>query len=495
MKKQTFTFLLIFFANLTLQAQKLTPDVDLVSEIISQKQEELKQRVLKNIVVKNIKTTNYMTYNTIYNLVEILTTEKNKTVMTQNIIAEISDYAITYALVDYFIKNELDFPGLQNKSIGDSKGLYELMIMNIENESKDKFTKQNIPEVSTSKISESLLSNYVIDTLSSILSKSTFLKGKGFFQDNPLRKKFKFGLDINYSSIENSGQEALVVDQLDAFVSKINTSLSSANTVFKFINDRGKNLNDLKTLDNDDIGFIIQIFSLSLEKFRNEIGQNSFIAKIGDIISTYVIYDTVKDDPEKVYSFKLDVEAIILSFEDEFYSGKITGLKKYTIGIEPFFGIGINYGVFTNEKNVILNEANTESIYQIAYVSEKFGFKFLFADFEYTRSHKPLEWFQYRGTYRRWKGPVKDPLINNIYGMFYASGIIYNVVDLKSEDNFNFAMVGTGLGVTFFNDLELNISYSVPLIKDESLFENGMVNLGFDIPIFEYLRASRNRNK
>lgn len=497
MKTKTFTFLLLLLAISTTNAQKLTPDVDLVSEIISEKQEELKQRVLKNIVIKNIQTTNYTTYNTIYNLVEILTTEKNKTVMTQNILSEVSDYAITYALADYFIKNELNISGLQNKSFGDSKGLYELMTINIENEQKDNFTEQKNTTKTTTQIQipEGILTNYIIDAINKILSESTFFKDKGFFQANPLRKEFKFGLNLDYAVINNSGQEYDIINQLNTFVTKINTTLSATDEVFKFLNNSDKKLNDLKTLNNDDIRFIFQQFSLSLNKFRNEIGQNSFIAKIGDIISAYVIFDMIEDDPEKVYTFKLDVEAIVLGLEDEFYNSKLTGLKKHKIGVQPFFGIGINYGVITNDNNVILNEANTESIYQIAYVSEKFGFKFLFADFEYTRSHKPLEWFQYRGTYRRWSGPVKDPLINNVYGMIYASGILYNVVDLKSEENFDFAMLGTGLGITFFNDLELNISYSIPLIKDENPFKNGMINLSFDIPIFEYIRASRNKNK
>ena len=493
MKKKILSVLTVFFYTVTINAQILQPDVDLVSEIVSQKQEELKQRVLKNIVIKNIKTTNYTTYNTTYHLVEILTTEKNKTVMTKNIISEITDYAITYSLADYFIKNELNITGLENKTFGDSKGLYELMTINIETNQKEKYAKQTVVEETGTTIPEGLLTNFIIDTLNSMLSESSFLQSRGFFQKNPLSKKFKYGLILNYSKIKNSGQETQIINQLTKFVSKINTSLSSADEVFKFINDSGKKVNDLKTLSNDDIGFILQLFSLSLDKFRNEIGQNSFIAKIGDIISTYVIYDMIQNDPEKVYTFKLDVEAIILSLEDEFYNSKITGLKKHKIGVEPFFGIGINYGILTHDDNDILNEANTESIYQLSYVSEKFGLKFLFADFEYTHSHKPLEWYQYRGTYRRWKGPTTAPLINNVYGMIYASGIVYNVVDLKSEDNFNFAMLGTGLGITFFNDLEMNISYSVPLIKGENAFENGMINLGFDIPIFEYIKASRKK--
>jgi hypothetical protein len=153
----------------------------------------------------------------------------------------------------------------------------------------------------------------------------------------------------------------------------------------------------------------------------------------------------------------------------------------------------MNYGIMTNDNNIILQENNTESIYQLAYVSEKIGIKFKVADFDYTHSHKPLEPFQYRGTYRRWKGPVADPFINDIYGMIYASGLIYNIVDLKSESNYDFAMLGAGIGISFFNDLELNVSYSVPLIKGKNSFENGMVNLGFDIPIFEYVKAVRNK--
>ena len=74
----------------------------------------------------------------------LLTSEKNKTVMTNNIISEISDYAITYALADYFVKNELNISGLKNKSFGDDKGLYDLMTINLDNDQKNKFTKRII---------------------------------------------------------------------------------------------------------------------------------------------------------------------------------------------------------------------------------------------------------------------------------------------------------------------------------------------------------------
>ena len=52
MKNITLALFFGLLSSLSVNAQLLTPDVDLVSEIISQKQEELKQRVLKNMVVK-----------------------------------------------------------------------------------------------------------------------------------------------------------------------------------------------------------------------------------------------------------------------------------------------------------------------------------------------------------------------------------------------------------------------------------------------------------
>ena len=83
-------------------------DVNLLSSIITEKQNEIKQRVLSDLVVNNIQTSNYTVYNTIYNLVNILTTEKNKTIMTRDLIQQMADYAVAYSLTKYFYHNELE---------------------------------------------------------------------------------------------------------------------------------------------------------------------------------------------------------------------------------------------------------------------------------------------------------------------------------------------------------------------------------------------------
>ena len=64
-----------------------------------------------------------------------------------------------------------------------------------------------------------------------------------------------------------------------------------------------------------------------------------------------------------------------------------------------------------------------------------------------------------------------------------------NVVNLKSKENFNFGLVGANTGITFFNGLEVNISYAIPIIERSLSSENSMVIVGLDIPIFEYIKA------
>jgi len=236
-----------------------------------------------------------------------------------------------------------------------------------------------------------------------------------------------------------------------------------------------------------------------LEIFREQIGKNSFIATIGDLITKYVIFDASENEAkERVYNFKIDVEAIVLAFEDKFYHVEISSIRKHFIGIKPFLTIGFNYGYFTNQTNEFIVDNTTKSLNQIALAGEKIGLKFTLFDFKYSHSFAPLEWYEYRGSYRQWTAPQAKPLINNIYGFIYGSGLIYNIVNLKTEKNFNSMITGIGFGIEFFNGLETNLSYAIPLTAKDNFKEmnkKSLINFGVDIPIFEYLRAARAKNK
>ena len=82
--------------------------------------------------------------------------------------------------------------------------------------------------------------------------------------------------------------------------------------------------------------------------------------------------------------------------------------------------------------------------------------------------------------------------------MIYGSGLLYNIVDLKSETNFKYAITGAALGLEFFNGLEFNLGYAMPIIPKDNIgqmLNKGFINIGFDIPIFEYLKAAREKRK
>jgi hypothetical protein len=504
-------------------AQKQNIDVDLLSNIVSAKQDELKTRVLSNIVVKNIQTTNYTTYNTIYNLVDIITTEKNKTVMTQSIVHQIADYALVVGLSDYFIKKHLyqeksnqflklttEISTFEKSNFTKLTGLSQLMkdaySYKKENENNEQ-TEKSIDMDKKNKIIEeeikwnNLLANYLIDTAYQVLSKNTTLQGRGFFKQDPQRQFFRSGLEIDYTGVRQHFNEnkRAVLDSFIVFLNGCTSIADKSDSIAKFVTENRYQFKDFgkASLSKEQLGFVMYLFNESIGTFREQIGKNNFIATIGDIISKYVIFDVRDDDPEKVvYDFKIDVEAIILAFEDKFYAANISSITKYKIGVKPFFTIGLNYGYFVNQNNSFNFDNNSKNLTQIALASEKVGVKFIFSDFKYTRSHPPLEWYKYRGSYRRWLNPVAKPLINNFYGMIYGSGILYNIVNLKSETNFNYAITGAALGLEFFNGLEFNLGYAMPIVPKDNIGEmldKGFINIGFDIPIFEYLKAARDK--
>ena len=68
----------------------------------------------------------------------------------------------------------------------------------------------------------------------------------------------------------------------------------------------------------------------------------------------------------------------------------------------------------------------------------------------------------------------------------YTSGLLYQIEALNTENDFNFSSLGVGLGVTFFNNLDFNISYAGQI---NNWLYNNYFNIGFDIQITEYLAA------
>ena len=116
--------------------------------------------------------------------------------------------------------------------------------------------------------------------------------------------------------------------------------------------------------------------------------------------------------------------------------------------------MGVNYASFSNDNSLIDNGVNgTNSIGSLYYASEKIGIKWKLWNWKYTHAFEAGESFEYYGKQTYWLRPQEEPLISDVYIFGYGAGLLYNLVDLKSEDNFDYALVGAGIGMTFFNGL------------------------------------------
>jgi hypothetical protein len=199
------------------------------------------------------------------------------------------------------------------------------------------------------------------------------------------------------------------------------------------------------------------------------------------------LVDEVTNETNEMGYLYVDIESLISTIDQRFNS--ITK-KKFTKYITPFFSMGVNYASFSNNNSLIDNGVNgTSSIGSLYYASEKIGIKWKLWNWKYTHAFEAGESFEYYGKQTYWLRPQEEPLVSDVYIFGYASGLLYNLVDLKSEENFDYALVGAGIGMTFFNGLSANLSIASPIVDNSISSKNSFVNFGLDIPIIEYISA------
>ncbi|MDB5022864.1 MAG: hypothetical protein JWP78_619 [Mucilaginibacter sp.] len=82
---------------------KGTINTEVLTAVIQQKQEEVKQHVFRNTIVKEFNDhsyldhlQNYTTYSFVYHLMDIMTSGKNKTVITKSIVQDATEFAYIY---------------------------------------------------------------------------------------------------------------------------------------------------------------------------------------------------------------------------------------------------------------------------------------------------------------------------------------------------------------------------------------------------------------
>jgi len=236
----------------------------------------------------------------------------------------------------------------------------------------------------------------------------------------------------------------------------------------------------------------IDFLKVAKNQFKNDVVATVINFMLENTLLEYAeggqnIQTTEKDatSADRGYLY-IDIEAVISAVSQHFKPSDKKG--KY---VQLFFSIGTNQASFLHTNTLTTNEQNLpKSLGNLYYATEKLGLKWKIWNEKYRRSFAPGETYTYySSTLNSWKRPQPKPAISDIHLMVYSSGLLYNLVNLKSNDSFNYAIAGTGLGITFFNGLALNVGIACPYTDKRFNSRNMFVNFGIDIPIIDYLSA------
>ncbi|MBI3235425.1 MAG: hypothetical protein HYZ42_15545 [Bacteroidetes bacterium] len=209
---------------------------------------------------------------------------------------------------------------------------------------------------------------------------------------------------------------------------------------------------------------------------------------INTLISFVRSYIKVGVDEKNKIALNLDVEGFISSLQNLPYN--------------KFRPIQFNLTVGTNtsyfQKNLM---TATDTLRNYSYIGEKIGIKFKLYDYKYINSFSKGETYKYYGKSIYRTVPAKEPAISNIHILAYGSGILYNLANTGTSKGFNSPLVGLGFGITFFNDLDFNLSVGQPILSNKGFMDASVpyfFNIGFDIQFIEYynkLNTQRNNNQ
>jgi hypothetical protein len=218
-----------------------------------------------------------------------------------------------------------------------------------------------------------------------------------------------------------------------------------------------------------------------------------YLKTMVDAINTYTILNS---EDKKV---DIAVEDIISRIYEKY------GNRQSSI-FNLYFSVGINQSISSHftYKKLLPNSTTTETdtIKSIGFVSEKIGLKVKLIDVKWRRSFTVGETYHARftgngHTVRKFRS--NKPLVSDVYALTYLSGLLYKVADLTTHKDFKDPIAGVGLGVAFFNSLDLNLGYNWPLQSGNDFFANiskkQIWTVGFDIKITEYLMALGKKRK
>lgn len=188
-------------------------------------------------------------------------------------------------------------------------------------------------------------------------------------------------------------------------------------------------------------------------------------------------YTIINPDAEKEY-VSIDVVSFLNDLQ-QFYNRDNKSI------FSLYLTLGLNENFFFNDFK--FPDSTEEPIKNIGFASEKIGVKIKIADFKKSRGYENTV---IDDVYLN----NKAPFLNEFYGIIYGSGLLYSLANTSTNENFDFPHLGLGLGVRFYNALDLNLILGFPFVKDSNFGDNMFWGVGLDIPLGEYLEKLGNKN-
>jgi len=187
-------------------------------------------------------------------------------------------------------------------------------------------------------------------------------------------------------------------------------------------------------------------------------------------------------------AIRVDVEEIILQLYKKYEARQNNRVTFY-------FSIGLNQVFNAHYKDDYELVEDSTQVSSIAFASEKIGVKVKVIDFKKRRSYDYGELYANKKVVTGFKS--KEPIVSDVYAVLYGSGLLYNIANTTTSENFDRPIIGAGVGTAFFNSLDFNVFVNFPLMAGESLGESierrQWFGFSFDIKIGEYITRAREK--
>jgi len=364
----------------------------------------------------------------------------------------------------------------QYEIIAESDGFYNEYLMSVLNkiENEKLFKTDSLDTLTISKASEifpkiyskvkSLVNNQDIH-MSDIVYLDDYITDKMI--ELKIRDKQN---DVLYDSIISQTKVIIPLLKMRALenIKEIVSYDQELMNLFEFISNLNK-LDEAETYQS-----IVNMLRDGSKKVENNLTAGEF--KDGYVLFINAMKKYTLINPSEEY-----VEIDVVSFLNDLQ-------QYYNRNNKAVFSLYMSLGLDQNFFFKNFKVSDTETINNISFASEKIGVKWRIANFK-----------RFEGYENVVKDDVylnkKAPFINEIYSIIYGSGLLYTLANTTTNENFDFPHVGMGVGMRFYNALDVNLILGFPFVKNYNFGDNAFYGIGLDIPLGEYLEKLGSKNK